>query len=351
MCRFVLLFLTLLTLCLWLAACGDDDNPVDTDTTPPVISEVTPPDGVSVLDWVSIMVYVSDNEGVTQVEFIIDDSLYFTDTLEPWLYNWICDSVDDSTMHQIQCVAYDAAGNSDSSEVHSMLVRVTDRTPPSILEVMPTDGTSTQDSVIITVDVTDNKGITQVGFYIDDSLHFTDFITPWSYTWICDSVDDSTTHQIQCVAYDAAGNSDTSDVHSVLVRITVIEPPPSLAGYYYGWYSRTDEGGSGVKQEQRILWVFTDQKWILDVDTDNMTDFCICESSGRYVLEDRIRLTVDASDPLGELCVACIESQNPSGLFALDRSTDTLIMSQLLTDNGAGMSILVEVKLLPVDVP
>ncbi|MBU8933979.1 MAG: hypothetical protein KOO62_08215 [candidate division Zixibacteria bacterium] len=127
----------------------------------------------------------------------------------------------------------------------------------------------------------------------------------------------------------------------------VLPKPPSLAGSYYGWYSRTDEGGSGVTQEQRILWIFTDQKWILDVDTDNMTDFCICESSGRYALEDRVRLTVDASDPLGALCVACIESQNPVGLFELDRSTDTLKLRQLL-DEGAGSSILVEIKLLPV---
>ena len=127
-----------------------------------------------------------------------------------------------------------------------------------------------------------------------------------------------------------------------------LDPPPSLAGSYFGWYSRTDEGGAGVKQEQRILWLFTDQKWILDIDTTHMTDFCICESSGRYALEDRVRLTIDASQPLGVLCEACIESLNPSGLFELDRSTDTLKLRQLLTDESAGTSILVEIKLLPV---
>ncbi len=206
-----------------------------------------------------------------------------------------------------------------------------------------------EDSVVITVDASDNEGVARVLFYVDDSLHVTDSIAPWSYTWMCESVDDSTAHEIFCIAYDAAGNTDSSDTHSVLVRIVILEPPPTLAGYYYGWFSRTDQGGSGVKQEQRILWIFIDQKWILDVDTANMTDFCICECSGRYLLEDKVRLTVEASQPLGVLCQACIEDLNPSGLFVMDRSTDTLRLAQLLTDEGAGTSILVEIKLLPVD--
>ena len=128
----------------------------------------------------------------------------------------------------------------------------------------------------------------------------------------------------------------------------ILPDDPSLAGSYYGWFSRTDQGGSGDKREQRILWEFTDEKWILDVDVENMdTLVCICESSGRYSLGDRVVLKVDASDPLGELCEACIESEDPQGQFTLYRPGDTLLLSQLLTDEG-GESILVEIKLLRV---
>lgn len=132
-----------------------------------------------------------------------------------------------------------------------------------------------------------------------------------------------------------------------------LDPPPSLAGRYAGTYARTDQGGSGVKQEQNILWLFTDQKWVLDVDKDQYTSFQICESFGRYSLEDRVRLTVDGSQPVGTLpggdnWSSCSDGLNPIGLFTLDRSTSTVVLLQLITDEAAGTSILVEIRLDPV---
>lgn len=224
-----------------------------------------------------------------------------------------------------------------------------DRTPPDISEVLPADGASVLDSVVLTVGVLDDEGVARVEFHIDDSLYYVDSLAPWEYSWVFDSLESGKMHEWFCVAYDAAGNSDTSGVQSFLAGTTIPEPPLSLIGSYAGSYSRTDQGGTGVRHEQNILWVFTDQNWALEIDAANMTDFCICECSGRYFLEDRLRLVVESSQPDGELCQACIEDLNPSGAFALNRSADTLRLAQLLYDEVAGTSILVEIKLLPVE--
>ena len=112
----------------------------------------------------------------------------------------------------------------------------------------------------------------------------------------------------------------------------VLPKPPTLAGNYYGKFVRTDQGGSGVKQEQEILWQFTDQTWNMDIDIDNMTDFKICQPYGRYSLTDRVRLTVDQSLPLGGEHLgsdwsSCNPGLNPEGLFTLTRLGDTLVLS------------------------
>ncbi|RKX25435.1 MAG: hypothetical protein DRP47_09820 [Candidatus Zixiibacteriota bacterium] len=115
-----------------------------------------------------------------------------------------------------------------------------------------------------------------------------------------------------------------------------LEPPSSLAGNYEGIYTIEERTGSNVVvYEQRILWIFTDFTWNLKIDLDNMTDFCICESYGRYNLEDKVRLSIDGSNPEGELCESCNSGYDPVGEFELDRSTGDVILTQLTTaDDG-----------------
>ncbi len=112
----------------------------------------------------------------------------------------------------------------------------------------------------------------------------------------------------------------------------VLDPPPSLVGSYTGWYIYTNQA-TGVQKTQTITWLFTDQTYNMQVDFDNegLTDFCICETFGKYSLEDRVRLDQNGSGPPGgTLCDACNDAAvSPVGLFLLDRTTDTLKLVQV----------------------
>ncbi|SVD79211.1 uncharacterized protein METZ01_LOCUS432065, partial [marine metagenome] len=60
----------------------------ETDTTPPSVSIQSPVSGQTVHELVTIEVSAQDNVGIDRVEFIVDDSLMFTDTELPYQYDW-----------------------------------------------------------------------------------------------------------------------------------------------------------------------------------------------------------------------------------------------------------------------
>ncbi len=118
----------------------------------------------------------------------------------------------------------------------------------------------------------------------------------------------------------------------------ILEEPETLDGDYIGEYIYRARG-SGVTEDtsiQRITWRFVGDSltWGMNIDfehPDFNTDFCICESFGKFLLEDRLRLQEKKWTPNGDLCSSCNPSTNPEGLFLLDRSTGALKMTQQIT--------------------
>lgn len=89
-----------------------------------------------------------------------------------------------------------------------------DTTPPSASISSPADGVSVSGTISVDVSAADNVGVTQVAPYIDGALFATDPTAPYSFAW--DTTQSSnTTHTLQAVAYDAAGNSGASAAVSV----------------------------------------------------------------------------------------------------------------------------------------
>lgn len=101
-------------LCLLTLNCGDNE--------PPAVEITYPIDGSSVSGTVNVAVDATDNEWVVNVEFYIDDSLEYDLTAAPYVYPWVTDSLLDSTLHNIQAKAYDAAENKGTSAVISVVV-------------------------------------------------------------------------------------------------------------------------------------------------------------------------------------------------------------------------------------
>ena len=86
------------------------------DTTPPTVSISSPVSGQSVNEIVTIIVTTQDNEGISKVEFFIDDSLVLTDTESPYQYDWNTTQYEDNSEHIVKVVSYDNSDNSTESQ-------------------------------------------------------------------------------------------------------------------------------------------------------------------------------------------------------------------------------------------
>lgn len=135
------------------------------------------------------------------------------------------------------------------------LVGCGDKEPPVVSITAPASGDTVGGTVTITADATDNKGVSEVEFYIDNSLVSTDQSSPYTHTWNTSALQDNSTHNIFAKAFDKSNNEGTSDV----ITVTVINPPNTPATpsgpssgyqgsqYHYEFYTyATDPAGQGV---------------------------------------------------------------------------------------------------------
>ena len=79
------------------------------DSEVPVVAIVSPAEG-TVSDLVRIDVSASDDVGVTRVELYVNGQPVWTETSEPFVFNWDSTTVPDGTV-TLTAYAYDAAGN------------------------------------------------------------------------------------------------------------------------------------------------------------------------------------------------------------------------------------------------
>ncbi len=111
-----------------------------------------------------------------------------------------------------------------------------DTEPPYIRIVYPEDGQTVSDTVIITVEASDNERVQFLELYIDGSrvasasyegiiskLVFEGDVYEWTYQWDT-SAYETGKHTIKATAHDESGNTATDEI-AVLVEKTDSEPP------------------------------------------------------------------------------------------------------------------------------
>uniref|UniRef100_A0A7C4U7K1 Uncharacterized protein n=1 Tax=candidate division WOR-3 bacterium TaxID=2052148 RepID=A0A7C4U7K1_UNCW3 len=92
------------------------------DTEPPEVEIVSPQNNANVYGVVEIEADVSDNVGVSDVKFYIDDVKVFTDNKEPYKYSWNTDILTDSSYHTIFVIATDVNNNEGYSDTISVRI-------------------------------------------------------------------------------------------------------------------------------------------------------------------------------------------------------------------------------------
>ena len=92
------------------------------DTTPPTVSITSHSSGQTVNEIITITVTTHDNEGISKVEFFIDNSLVKTDTESPYEYEWNTTQYEDGSEHIVKVISYDNSENFTESQPILLIV-------------------------------------------------------------------------------------------------------------------------------------------------------------------------------------------------------------------------------------
>ncbi len=176
-----------------------------TDTEPPLIGIISPAAWSIVSGNVLIRTQVSDNIGVSKVVFYIDGDSLASDLDAPFEYLWNTNNFSDD-YHSILAKAYDVGGNWANALI---TVRVsndtTDREPPQIAIVSPAAWGRVWGTVLVRCEVSDNRGVSRVVFYVDGDSVATVSSAPFNYSWNTTNLTNDY-HTLLAKAYDFAGN-------------------------------------------------------------------------------------------------------------------------------------------------
>ena len=159
----------------------------------------------------TVTVNASDNVGVTLVKIFLNGSLVCQDTVAPYS----CPVSLSGNLATINATAFDARGNSRTTEVNIGVVAgssssPTDVTPPSVTITYPANGTTVASGPqTVTVNASDNVGVTLVKIFLNGELRCQDTVAPYS----CPVSLSGNLATINATAFDARGNSRTTEVN------------------------------------------------------------------------------------------------------------------------------------------
>jgi hypothetical protein len=193
-----------------------DNIDSDCDSLPTVV--IISPENNSYLNGkINIEAQASDDVGVIEVQFFIDNGKLITDEAVPYKAVWDTDDFKQG-IHKIKAVAIDTKNQSYSNEIDVTV----DRTPPFVSFISPEDNAAVNESILIDVNAGDNYFIKNVILsYSGTSSGSIGVINnlPYKYEWDIHAFS-SGSYEIKAQAIDLAGLSNSASVN-----ITIDKPP------------------------------------------------------------------------------------------------------------------------------
>jgi len=234
-------------------------KPLDDSSAPQAII-LYPADGEHVSGEVIIQARVIDNQGISHVEFYINQERVHIDSTsnnnDIYTYRWQTFPSDESIQepnleyaedeyHYISVIAYDISGNSYATAPIKNKIDNIDNESPNAFIIKPFQGQSLEGNIDITVIASDNDSIANVKFFINDRLEAirpsTSLVTEedqfgnitsypaYVYTWNTELVDDGY-HSIKVIVYDINENSTIIAPRDIIVNNGVIYDPTPPTG-------------------------------------------------------------------------------------------------------------------------
>jgi len=265
--------------------------------TPPTVMFSTPTAGSVVKGVVSIKVLASDDKGVAKIVlFINNQKVYEVQNQTMLTYNWDTTSLANG-VYQLKAVAYyttnqtaekqisvtvenvSGGGDSGGSSGGNEGSQQTD-TPPVVVFDNLTSGTTVSGTVEVLVNVSDDKGITNVVFYINNQIVNT-YNSSFSYNL------DTTQYpngqlRLKVIAYDTLSQSTTQEVLVYVNNVAGDEPPQV--------HIISPQNNEIIKGIIQVGYIYNDDKNVvkleLYINNNYLTDLPL--SATYYLLDTRI---------------------------------------------------------------
>lgn len=196
------------------------DQPLASDTTPPVVNISSPANGSTVSGLVTISANASDNAGVSKVDFFVDTILIATDTTSPYSITWDSKTVTNGS-HTLSAKAFDQASNSATDTISVMVDN--DIQPPTAPSGLTATAVSSSQIDLNWNQATDNVGVAGYKIYRDNVL--INQVSTTNYSDI--GLAQSTTYSYQVSALDLAGNESLKS--NTATATTLTQPLSSLS--------------------------------------------------------------------------------------------------------------------------
>jgi hypothetical protein len=183
----------------------------------PTVLLTTPASGATVSGSVNVTAAASDDKGVTQVEFLVDGASIGVDTTAPYEATWNTTAVGNGG-HTLTARATDTANQTTTSAAVSVTVaNVVPDNPPTVSLTAPANGATVAGAVNVAATASDDKGVTQVEFFVDTVSIGVDTSASFGVIWNTTSVANGS-HTITVRATDTANQTTTSASIDVTVN-------------------------------------------------------------------------------------------------------------------------------------
>ena len=183
------------------------NNVEEPDLIPPSIVIYDPASNQTVSGIVNILTITTDNDSIDRVEFYQNYNLAHIDYSPEYTHSWNTLNEQDDTEHTWYAIAYDSENNSSQTDPIIINVDNIDNIPPSGMVTYPYAGQNVNGIIEIQTEVYDNIGISQVQFYINDSLTFIDDENPFEYEWNTLLFSEDEEHIITIIVSDFDNNN------------------------------------------------------------------------------------------------------------------------------------------------
>ncbi len=180
----------------------------DNDLTPPMVSILSPADGTTVRENLSVLAGASDDRGVFFVQLRIDGSTQGSASKEPYVISRAIRYLSNGP-HTLTVEARDYAGNLSVSAPITVMVD-NDVTAPTVALTSPTSAVTVPGGMLsMSADALDDRGLARVVFALDGASIGEDTTPPYSLDWYSGQRL-SGDYTLTATAVDLAGNATTS---------------------------------------------------------------------------------------------------------------------------------------------